>query len=54
MTKLSFLAGSVALFRSNARREARDAYAHLNHYDDNMLKEIGLTRGDVQGLRRGR
>ena len=54
MTKLSFLAGSVALFRNNARREARDAYAHLNHFDDHMLKDIGLTRRDVEGLRRGR
>ncbi|PZF75069.1 hypothetical protein DK847_20260 [Aestuariivirga litoralis] len=54
MTKLSFLAGSVALFARPPRRDGRDAYAQLNHYDDHMLKDIGLSRADVEGLRRNR
>lgn len=54
MTKLSFLAGSVALFARPPRRQGRDAYSQLNHYDDHMLKDIGLSRADVEGLRRNR
>lgn len=54
MTKLSFLAGSVALFGRAQRREGRDAYSLLNRYDDHLLKDIGLSRLDVECLRRGR
>ena len=54
MYKLSILAGTATLFGRSARREARDAYALLNRYDDHMLKDIGLSRRDVEDLRRGR
>jgi uncharacterized protein YjiS (DUF1127 family) len=54
MMKLSFFAGSAALFGRTARREGREAYALLNRYDDHMLKDIGLSRRDVEDLRRGR
>jgi uncharacterized protein YjiS (DUF1127 family) len=45
--------GSLDLFGSK-RREARDAYAQLNRYDEHMLKDIGLSRRDVEDLRRVR
>ena len=54
MTKLSFFAGSTALFGRAQRRDNPDAYALLNRYDDHMLKDIGLSRRDVEGLRRPR
>lgn len=54
MTKLSFLAGSFTLLSRGERREGRDAYSLLNRFDDHMLKDIGLSRRDVEGLRRGR
>lgn len=54
MSKLSFLAGSVALFGRSSRQQRPDAYAQLNRYDDHMLKDIGLSRLDVEALRRGR
>jgi uncharacterized protein YjiS (DUF1127 family) len=39
-------------FSRGQRRERRDAYLLLNRYDDHMLRDIGLTRGDVEDLRR--
>lgn len=30
------------------RRIDRDAFTHLNSLDDNLLKDIGVTREDVQ------
>ena len=45
------VAGSLDLF-GRKRREARDAYSLLNRYDDHMLKDIGLSRRDVEDLRR--
>ena len=54
MTKLSFFVGSASLFGRRERQENRDAYTLLNRYDDHMLKDVGLTRSDVEGLRRGR
>lgn len=54
MNKLSFLAGSAALFGRGTRREGRDAYSLLNRFDEHMLKDIGLTRRDVERLNRDR
>lgn len=54
MTKLSFLVGSASLFGRTPRRDNPDAYAILNRYDEHMLKDIGLSRSDVEGLRRTR
>lgn len=51
MTKLSFLGGTGALFRRPARQEGRDAYSLLNRFDDHLLKDVGLSRRDVQLLR---
>lgn len=45
------VAGSLDLF-GRKRREARDAYSLLNRYDEHMLKDIGLSRRDVEDLRR--
>ena len=52
MNKLLFLAGSAALFGRGQRREARDAYSLLNRFDEHMLKDIGLSRHDVERLKR--
>ena len=30
----------------------RNVYARLNQYDDHLLKDIGLTRLDVEAMRR--
>ena len=46
----SGVTGSLSLF-GRKRREARDAYDQLNRYDDHMLKDIGLSRRDVEDLR---
>lgn len=54
MTKLSFLAGSVTLFGRSAQQNRADSYSMLNRFDDHLLKDIGLTRRDVEVLRRGR
>ena len=42
--------GSFNLF-GRKRPETRDAYTLLNRYDDHMLKDIGLSRRDVESLR---
>lgn len=54
MSKLSFFAGSAALFGRSPRQDRPDAYALLNRFDEHMLKDIGLSRLDVEVLRRGR
>lgn len=52
MNKLSFLAGSAVLFGRGQKREGRDAYSLLSRYDEHMLKDIGLSRHDVERLKR--
>lgn len=42
--------GSLNLF-GRKRRAARDAYDQLNRYDAHMLRDIGLSRRDVEDLR---
>jgi uncharacterized protein YjiS (DUF1127 family) len=37
-----------------ARQRNRDTYRRLAGFDDHMLKDIGLTRHDLQLLRTGR
>lgn len=55
MIKLSLTSGfSGSLFGRSERRGGRDAYTLLNRYDEHMLKDVGLTRSDVETLRRGR
>jgi hypothetical protein len=54
MTKLSFLAGSLVLLGRGPRREVRDASAHIKRFDDHMLRDIGLSRRDLEDMRRGR
>lgn len=39
------------LFR---RSEKRQAYAALLNLDDHMLRDIGLSRGDINHMARGR
>jgi len=54
MNKLSFFADSAALFARRERSEGRDAYSVLNRFDEHMLKDIGLSRSDVERLGRKR
>ena len=54
MNKISFFAGPAALFGRGVRHEGRDAYSLLNRFDDHMLKDVGLSRSDVERLGRKR
>jgi len=40
-----------SLFR---RSERRKTYADLLHLDDHLLRDIGLSRGDLRQMMRGR
>lgn len=47
--------GLGALWRAWRRRRAlRRAGAHLGRLDDNLLRDIGLHRGDIDDAVRGR
>ena len=54
MNKLSLFLGSATVFNRTQRREAGDAHFMLNKFDDHMLKDIGLSRQDVERMGRGR
>jgi len=47
---------AASLIESAARElRARRDMENLAHYDDHMLRDIGLTRSDIEGaVRRGR
>lgn len=40
-----------SLFQRTSRRQA---YVNLLHLDDHLLRDIGLSRGDVHQMMRGR
>lgn len=54
MNKLSLFLGSAPLFNRAQRREAGDVHSVLSRFDDRMLKDIGLSRQDVERMGRGR
>jgi len=44
-----------ALKSANARMKSRHDYAHLIEADENLLRDIGVSRGDVRAaMRRAR
>lgn len=38
----------MSIQQRRARRIDRDAFSHLTRLDDSMLRDIGVTRADVQ------
>jgi uncharacterized protein YjiS (DUF1127 family) len=48
----SRFANNFSMLGRSQRREAKEAYHALSKFDDFMLKDIGLSRLDVDKLRR--
>ena len=48
----SRFANNFSMLGRSQRREVKDAYQALSKFDDFMLKDIGLSRLDVDKLRR--
>jgi uncharacterized protein YjiS (DUF1127 family) len=42
------------LARAHARHEAARSAERLRHLDDHLLRDIGITRDDIDALVRGR